>query len=50
MVLSDLPGEARAYLDRISEGVGVPIGIVSVGPTPEETIICGFGQAGNRSV
>jgi len=40
--LSDLPGEARAYLDRISEGVGVPIGIVSVGPTPEETIICGF--------
>jgi adenylosuccinate synthase len=40
--LSDLPKAARAYLDRISAGVGVPIGIVSIGPSPEETIICGF--------
>jgi len=40
--LSDLPKEARAYLDRISDGVETPIDLVSIGPTAEETIVCGF--------
>jgi adenylosuccinate synthase len=36
--LDDLPANARAYLDRISEIVGVPIDMVSVGPARDETI------------
>lgn len=37
--LSDLPPAARAYLDRLSELVGRPIEIVSVGPDREQTIV-----------
>ncbi len=37
--LSDLPANARAYLDRISELLDRPISIVSVGPDREHTII-----------
>ena len=33
----DLPKEAQAYLARLSEVVGVPIGIVSVGPNRDQT-------------
>jgi len=40
----DLPQEARNYLERIAEGLGVPIGLVSVGPAPEETISTGFDR------
>ena len=36
--LSDLPSQARAYLERIESAVGVPIEIVSVGPDREQTI------------
>ena len=36
--LSDLPRQALAYLDRISELTGVPIALVSVGPSREQTI------------
>lgn len=36
--LTDLPKEARAYLDLISEQVGVAPGLVSVGPHREHTI------------
>lgn len=36
--LSDLPPGARVYLDRIEEYVGVPVGIVSVGPDRAQTI------------
>ena len=36
---SDLPKIAKAYLDRISEILGIPISIVSVGPGREQTII-----------
>jgi adenylosuccinate synthase len=36
----DLPCAARAYLDRISAVVKLPVSIVSVGPDHEETIIC----------
>jgi len=36
---SDLPANARRYLDFIEEFVGVPIGIISVGPDREQTIL-----------
>lgn len=35
----DLPENARAYLEGISELIGVPVGIVSVGPSREQTIV-----------
>ena len=34
-----LPPEAQAYLDRLSELVGVPVWMVSTGPDREETIV-----------
>ncbi len=34
----DLPAQAREYARRIEELVGVPIGLISVGPTREATI------------
>jgi adenylosuccinate synthase len=37
--LDDLPKNARNYLDRMEEIVGVPIDIVSTGPERDETII-----------
>ena len=40
----DLPHEARNYLERIAEELGAPIGLVSVGPAPEETISTGFDR------
>jgi adenylosuccinate synthase len=36
--LDELPAAARAYLDRLSECVGVPIGLVGVGPARDQTI------------
>ena len=36
---SDLPEEARAYLERIEELAGVPVDIVSTGPGREQTIV-----------
>lgn len=35
----ELPDEAKAYIKRIEEFVGVRVGIVSVGPDREQTII-----------
>lgn len=35
----DLPENARAYLEGISKLIGVPVGIVSVGPSREQTIV-----------
>ncbi len=35
----DLPENARAYLDRLQEVVGVPIEIISTGPDRAETIV-----------
>ena len=35
----DLPENARAYLRRIEEIVGVPVDIISTGPDREETIV-----------
>jgi adenylosuccinate synthase len=37
--LEDLPRNARKYLARLSELVEVPVGIVSVGPAREQTIV-----------
>ncbi len=37
--LKDLPEGARAYIQRIEELVGIPIGIVSTGPKRHETIM-----------
>jgi len=39
--LEDLPRNARAYLDRVSELVGKRIGVVSVGPDREQTMFAG---------
>lgn len=36
--LSDLPANARAYLKRLSEVIGRPVEIVSVGPDREQTM------------
>jgi adenylosuccinate synthase len=56
--LSDLPDGAREYLQLISEHVGVPIGLVGVGPGREqvvwtdagrETLIAGDGRLGAAS-
>jgi len=41
---ADLPVAARAYLNTISAGLDVPIALVSVGPSPEETILTGFDR------
>ena len=38
--LADLPANARAYLDRVAEITGTPIGIVSVGPDRQQTMVC----------
>ena len=35
----DLPANAKKYVERISEVAGVPLGIVSVGPNREQTIV-----------
>ena len=39
--IEDLPAAARDYLDRISELVGRPAEVVSVGPDREQTILTG---------
>lgn len=39
--LEDLPANARGYLDRVSELVGRPVSIVSVGPGRDQTILTG---------
>jgi adenylosuccinate synthase len=36
--LSDLPANARAYLERIGQLVGAPVEMVSVGPARDQTI------------
>ncbi len=41
----DLPENARKYLDRISELLGRPVGVVSVGPDRAQTM---FSEAGKK--
>src|SRR5262245_16829151 len=38
--LPDLPANARRYVDRLSELLGLPVSIISVGPDREQTIYC----------
>jgi adenylosuccinate synthase len=38
--LTDLPAAARRYVERISELIGLPASIISVGPDREQTIFC----------
>ena len=38
-----LPAEARAYVGRLEELAGVPIGLVSVGPERDQMIVRGAG-------
>ncbi len=35
-----MPVNARHYVERLAELVGVPLGLVSVGPAREQTILC----------
>jgi adenylosuccinate synthase len=37
--LSDLPVNARRYVDRLGELLGLPVSIISVGPDREQTIL-----------
>jgi adenylosuccinate synthase len=39
--LTDLPANARAYLDLISERAGAPVTLASVGPHRQDTVECG---------
>jgi len=43
--LSDLPGNALKYLTRLSELLGRPIGVVSIGPDRSQTILTESLQA-----
>jgi adenylosuccinate synthase len=36
---NDLPGPARAYLDRLGELIGAEIGMVGVGPDRSQSIV-----------
>jgi adenylosuccinate synthase len=45
---ADLPPEARDYLAAISEGAGVPITLVGVGPGREQVIRTGADPLGAR--
>ena len=36
---NDLPGNAKAYIKRLEELVGVKVTIISTGPDRDETII-----------
>ena len=35
----DLPSEARAYIDRIEQLLGRPVGVISVGPPRDATLL-----------
>ena len=43
--IADLPKNARGYLDYISELVGRPVGVVSVGPDRAQTMFSDEGKA-----
>ena len=38
--LADLPTASRAYVDRLSELIDLPVSIISVGPDREQTVLC----------
>jgi adenylosuccinate synthase len=37
--VGELPRNARAYLDRMSELTGLPVSLVGVGPDREQTLV-----------
>jgi adenylosuccinate synthase len=37
--MEDLPAAARRYIARLEELVGIPVGILSIGPGREQTIV-----------
>ncbi len=41
--LEDLPPEARAYVEEIGRRVGVPVGIIGVGPARHQTVLAESG-------
>lgn len=43
--LDDLPAAARRYLDRISQLIGRPVEVVSVGPDRRQTIFAGAARS-----
>ncbi len=38
--LTDLPPAARRYVERLSQLLGLPVSIISVGPDREQTVLC----------
>lgn len=44
----ELPAGARAYIELIERGLGVPVRVISVGPDREQTILCGVGGGERR--
>lgn len=40
--LEELPANARNYLDALGRRLGAPVAIVGVGPSREQTILCGL--------
>ena len=38
--LADLPSAARRYVERLSQLLGLPVSIISVGPDREQTVLC----------
>jgi adenylosuccinate synthase len=40
--MKDLPKQAQSYLNRISKILGVPLGLVSVGPERDSTIVVNY--------
>ena len=38
--LADMPASARRYVERLAELAGVPLALVSVGPSRDQTVIC----------
>jgi adenylosuccinate synthase len=38
--LEDLPAAARRYVDRLSDELGLPVSLLSLGPAREQTLQC----------
>jgi adenylosuccinate synthase len=45
--VEDLPGSARKYVERLRDLSGVPIGVVSVGPSREQSLVPGELEGGS---
>src|SRR5207248_366709 len=45
--VGDLPANARRYVDRLGELLGVRVSVISVGPDRAQTILCDNGEVGD---